>query len=1258
MVSATETGPPPTPPWWRTSLVGSLAVGLAVAIAAWCPWWQLRAALVAASFVFVYLLLRNPEHWARRLAATCLAVAAGAALLPDFDFWLERPGLTVIASKSSELVLGFLGAAAVFALLEVFRTRPRSPTPRHRQSVRNGNAVALGNIGDGAQVSINIGTAEDGGQRSRDNHDIRVKLALEELRTKRFREIGGVLLDTERFHFEELQPDSRFKLLRGLATFEVFQLNESGAAVRFRAAARLAPREARGRACLVRALSSEHRFDDAKEEVRAALLDHPTDLELWGLRVLLHADDETAEDLAKQAPETALLDPKVLFALGQLALQCGDRRSAYDYAKGSYDAGYKQVGNYFTLGTSLIEEYAQPEPWESPPLSNDPASVARLRRAIAWFDEGLDQAIGAPSEEAIVEQLAANKADALTFVGDQSVGQWLRQARERLPNSALIRRGYALWLAKTGAIDEAIELLRSVAKATQEPRASLDLALHLTKKGDVQSLRDAATIALLLLQEKGNVADTSIRSMALRLSVNSLLDLGRAQEAADNLAEAGIELADEVALLSVHVVGTLEGTEAERKAALAAAESLAGKLAPWDAGTLAARLASLDEFEAALKLIDSVPDARSTEALSRYRVHCTAQTRDEVTTLKCAREYRLKYGFNTFVLHTELDALDGDPSAAAHLMAEYLREHPDDRLVWLRRSSLGIRTARHDWVATESQRLPDPDACHPQHGRVAAQILAEAGQPDRALAYAFRLFRRCFDSGEAREALLDVIYKMSERPTLEHPEAVVTDSAVKLRGNHCVESWVIIESGAEPMRSRAEHAPSSDLALALLGKRVGDTVDFRRLGGEGGVCIVAIQDKHVYWAQQILRPSPVTSEVQGAMQPIPVGETVEDLREALHRLLAANRDDTEKLMAVYREHAAWSLHGIAERLGRTPFEAFVQLYESSDDVIRTPGELESARTRDAFSKLVVDDACLATLFFTETHLLLPNVASSLLIGPRLGAELRRFPTKSRVNRAHSNVALDSTGEIVVTAVTDEHLATARAHAQVFSDWASKNLFEHPVVWAEIDLAPRQLLEQVFGGGGLQSLAIARATHSPIATDDEALAMLATAVGVQVVSTLNLLRLFERRGLLAADQALRKRLLLAGSGYLGVVVSGADVLGAARLAGWKVSDPPLRDCFRFLFNRRIDADARLAMALALICVSFHPHATPELRRNIVATALWSVELFGVGDNTFEALLSRCRGALNPSDRVDFDRIVDARREILTPRTKSGLIAGRT
>ncbi|MCA8967921.1 MAG: serine/threonine protein kinase, partial [Planctomycetes bacterium] len=67
----------------RTSVLITVAAAVAVGVAVWSPWDELRWILIGAAALLVWLILHNPDFFLRRFAATCVGIAAASAALPD-----------------------------------------------------------------------------------------------------------------------------------------------------------------------------------------------------------------------------------------------------------------------------------------------------------------------------------------------------------------------------------------------------------------------------------------------------------------------------------------------------------------------------------------------------------------------------------------------------------------------------------------------------------------------------------------------------------------------------------------------------------------------------------------------------------------------------------------------------------------------------------------------------------------------------------------------------------------------------------------------------------------------------------------------------------------------------------------------------------------------------------------------------------------------------------------------------------------------
>lgn len=102
-------------PWWATSLLAAGVTMVLGALALYLPPSRATVVLVLGALVFVFVLLRNPAFWRRRLAGTCLGTAAALALTPELQGVLDLGSLGVLLLDGSSVLpfVGFFLAAGV-----------------------------------------------------------------------------------------------------------------------------------------------------------------------------------------------------------------------------------------------------------------------------------------------------------------------------------------------------------------------------------------------------------------------------------------------------------------------------------------------------------------------------------------------------------------------------------------------------------------------------------------------------------------------------------------------------------------------------------------------------------------------------------------------------------------------------------------------------------------------------------------------------------------------------------------------------------------------------------------------------------------------------------------------------------------------------------------------------------------------------------------------------------------------------------------
>ena len=103
-------------------------------------------------------------------------------------------------------------------------------------------------------------------------------------------------------------------------------------------------------------------------------------------------------------------------------------------------------------------------------------------------------------------------------------------------------------------------------------------------------------------------------------------------------------------------------------------------------------------------------------------------------------------------------------------------------------------------------------------------VLRMGGNPDDALEYAYRIFRRHYGDIHAGRAYLSAMNPLGPKPKVPTFEFVAPGAAVCFtEQNSPTEQWVVIEESDQPDARLQEAAPTEPLVQRLSGKREGET---------------------------------------------------------------------------------------------------------------------------------------------------------------------------------------------------------------------------------------------------------------------------------------------------------------------------------------------------------------------------------------------------------------------------------------------------
>lgn len=366
------------------------------------------------------------------------------------------------------------------------------------------------------------------------------------------------------------------------------------------------------------------------------------------------------------------------------------------------------------------------------------------------------------------------------------------------------------------------------------------------------------------------------------------------------------------------------------------------------------------------------------EALSNFLV-CLYHIGRNKQALDIARKAR-KDGralFPLSVVEAEISAAVGDFALATRLRREMQEQHPDNiqnaiELAYLELQSGNISGARQvvesihfEVIASQPRLLLD-----------VAKARADFGLPD-VLDYAYRARKLAMDNAEIHVGyvmLLNALGSKKVEDPLLNIEQVGEECAVHVKWRGKTEVLVITRHSITEIPDPHQIRPSDQRARALLGKKVGNRVQLRSMGGsqrEDAHEIVAIQSKYIHalhettdlFAQGVLQHEAFRVNQFEPGNP-------EEMLEQMRDFLRANHESSQFLRNFYHQQAA-PLSTIAQLRGRLLLDCWHDGFGDQFFVCEGSGkELEAAHAvinAEHKQGVVLDETSILSLVHTQTE---------------------------------------------------------------------------------------------------------------------------------------------------------------------------------------------------------------------------------------------------------------------------------------------------
>jgi tetratricopeptide (TPR) repeat protein len=584
-----------------------------------------------------------------------------------------------------------------------------------------------------------------------------------------------------------------------------------------------------------------------------------------------------------------------------------------------------------------------------------------------------------------------------------------------------------------------------------------------------------------------------------------------------------------------------------------------------------------------------------------------ATGRDEFT-IRICRQLRTSGIARNSVVDAEAAALAkrGEVAAAIGVVEQALAAQ-EDPFLRLRLSTLGIAARRPELIEKDPSRLPRPGDGDPHVSVVTVGVLRAAGAHEVAIRYAYDAYRANRSSVEGWRAIIEAFMPMFGPTNHVEPDVVSVDAAV-LVGEGKDHRWIIIEA-TDPETEHGELSPDNPLVVAMLGKKVGESVELPRSPLPPRIYRVEeIRSKYVrayhrcleQWEESFPEvPGPLMIEV-----PENLAENVEEFTNQLIPMLQQRARRVEELDQLYQDKPV-TFHMLASGLGRSVFGVMGHLIAETDIALRctraNPAEMRQLLfVLEGGQKAILEVSALSTLLLLEESKLLSTslqgrIAIAQSTMDELRSHLREVETRGSGYMGYRDGRM-TMGEIddagrakYINLVSD--LLTKASECEVFQEVEHDHLTHDE--WDR--------LVKIGGAGAVESLHRAMRTGEPVWCDDMTLALVANERGVGVVWTQLMCQHLLDRSAMSEERAHRISAKLVGWRFTSTNTTPGIYLEAARLATWNPEHWPLFQHLRLFEVEPWDERSTVILAVNVLR-EWWRHAPSDATANAVTVAL--------------------------------------------------------
>ncbi|MGH7925470.1 MAG: tetratricopeptide repeat protein [Candidatus Binatus sp.] len=1036
--------------------------------------------------------------------------------------------------------------------------------------------------------------------------------------------------------WSQLSNSHKFRVLSYLGAAWLKEGEPRKSAMLFIAAKSLQPDEEN--ACTNEALAHEilgehERAFALSDKLRMQFPSSGRAVALWLNNAPKSFDARTLEE--NVAPELAS-DPEVAVVMARRALQDAHFDRAERYARLASAALPNNPIPWLVLGQAiLLNELESGVGAPDAPAQSD---EGRVREAESCFTQAvtLAQSEHQPSSE--VQALIGRAQARIALRDTDGAGKDIEQAHSLEREDANGLCEYGIVLRSRGSLTEAIEVLRRAAAVGGRDDIDYHLAVTLRERDEPGDLQEATELLTRAISRPEAIPAGDF-PFAVAAAVEALSTTERYHDADALLSSIADGRLTNVTLRTLRANLRLAQGKFDQASKLAdeALSCLTPDVSADNRRKLAALLHDLGRYRDALPLWQALAPAGSAGTDTRRLLDCASRLGREDIVSDISRQLQPEKAIDAGAIADQLDKLErNDPEAALARLEEMLHEHPDDRVLRLRRSIVAARVGKPDLVVADPNAMPPAREIPPALGRAAVQFMRDGSRANEALAYAYELLRHQGGSVDAHRAYLAALGPVGPMPHVPDFDSAGPGAALSFveEGSN-TEKWIMLEDANDADEALDEYGPQHPMTRAVKGKKAGEKFQLpegrfsrrqasvkqmiskyayrymdvlinwqARFPGQAEIEMSYVRADAIPWNEMADTFEPLFEATSGSSNGVANGNGAANGKANG----AANGSGTGKrdylLKQAERTYADNSIpiHAVADRLNLNDLQTVFILAQRPEAPLKcctgSPEELEAAL--GAFERanaVVLDLTAIATLCMLGRLSLLPTWPRQFVISQSTLAELRRQAFEDTLLRLPPGFSASITGTANDGKRADVQLKGLADALQ------SVCRVRDGAVLASIDPERRERLVNFFGRHGAESIVIASMPGHVLWTDDMILADLAkTEFGVRRVWTEAALQARAQAGNLDPSELATASTKLAGWGYSFTTPSIETLMRAGSVAVWNPDQFPLKQALDQFASESMNMSDAVRLAAELIVKMYNDQYLRGQRRTVTSRLL--------------------------------------------------------